>query len=59
LNRGLQNSAEMAFSGRQKTENYYGGLNSMVIDFIVERLLPDCLITLVESHFQIAKQWLI
>ena len=31
-------------------------LRSMVIDFIVERLLPDCLITLEESHFQVAKQ---
>ena len=30
----------------------------MVIDFIVERLLPDCLIKLEESHFQVAKQWL-
>ena len=33
-------------------------LHSMVIDFIVERMLPDCLINLVESHFQVAKQWL-
>jgi len=33
-------------------------LHSMVIDFIVERLLPDCLITFEESHFQVATQWL-
>ena len=33
-------------------------LHSMVIDFIVEGLLPDCLITLEESHFQVATPWL-
>ena len=32
--------------------------HTMVIDFNVERLLPDCLITLEESHFQVATQWL-
>ena len=33
-------------------------LHSMVFDFIVERLLPYCLITLEKSHFQVATQWL-
>ena len=30
----------------------------IIHSMVIERLIPDCLITLVESHFQVAKQWL-